>query len=88
MSPIRQFGNVTLKLDLSRTLPLASDHFVHFTPGENLSPFNEDHAVEVLDPTNVFHSIGTDPQTGLPGFASRLADKTKIKILTLIVNFN
>lgn len=65
---------------VGRTLPFASDHFVHFTPGENLSPFNEDHAVEVLDPTNVFHSIGTDPQTGLPGFASRLADKTKITI--------
>lgn len=65
---------------VGRTLPFASDHFVHFTPGENLSPFKEDHAVEILDPTNVFHGIGTDPQTGLPGFSSRLADKTKVTI--------
>lgn len=65
---------------VGRSLPSASDHFLHFTPGENISPFVEYYAVENLDPTNLFHSIGTDPKSGIPGMSSRLADKTKIQI--------
>lgn len=65
---------------VGRSIPHTSDHFIHFTPGENLSPFKEDLAVEILDPTNLFHAIGTDPLVGLPGYSSRLADKTKITI--------
>ena len=65
---------------IGRSLPHAADHFVHFTSGENLSPFKEHYAVEDLDPTNTFHAIGSDPATGFSGFSSRLADKTKITI--------
>lgn len=65
---------------IGRTLPHASDHFAKFTPGENLSPFKEQHAVENLDPTDLFHAIGSDPTTGVTGFTSRLADKTKLTL--------
>ena len=64
-----------------RTLPHASDHFRRFTPGENISPFQEHLAVEDLDPTNVFHAIGSSPSDGIPGFSRRLADKTKLTIV-------
>ena len=65
---------------VGRSVPGTTDHFLHFTPGENISPFTEHYAIENLDPTNLFHKIGSDPKTGVTGMSSRLADKTKIQI--------
>jgi hypothetical protein len=63
-----------------RSVSGTTDHFLHFTPGENISPFSEHYAVENLDPTDLFHKIGSDPSTGVLGMSGRLADKTKIHI--------
>lgn len=65
---------------VGRTLSGVSDQFIHFTPGENLSPFSEHYAIESLDNENMFYAIGSDPETGVLDMSSRLADKTKIKI--------
>ena len=64
-----------------RVLSGVSDLMIHFTPGENISPFDESNVVENLEPTNLFHAVGTDPDNVLPGFSTRLADKTKISFM-------
>lgn len=64
---------------VGRTVSGISDTMLTFTPTEDVSPFNETLAIESLDSTNMFHSIGTFPQV-LDGFSSRLADKTKFTL--------
>jgi len=50
-----------------------SDSHVEFTPGENISPFNESRVY--ADNNSTFYQTGTDKNT-LPGFDQRLSSKT------------
>ena len=58
-----------------RTVSGITDTMLRFTPGEEISPFNEQYAVE--DSQKQFFEQGTDPNT-LRGFSQKLGDKTKI----------
>ncbi|HIE83183.1 MAG TPA: hypothetical protein EYQ00_04720, partial [Dehalococcoidia bacterium] len=49
-----------------------SDSHIRFTPGENITPFNESRVY--LDNDSEFYATGTAPET-LPGFAQRLLSK-------------
>ena len=50
----------------------------HFSPGV-LSAYNEDRAIASFSSENSFFEVGTPPSV-LPGFGSKLADKTQIVI--------
>ena len=54
-----------------------SDYGIHFTPGENLGPFDESRIF--IDAESPFYMTGTNPSI-LPGFSQRLSSKTSFKI--------
>ena len=54
-----------------------SDVGIHFTPGENLTPFDESRIY--IDPESNFYLTGTAP-TVLPGFSERLSSKTSFVV--------
>lgn len=55
-----------------------SDTFVKFTPGEDLTPFNESYRAEQSQ-GGAFFMTGSPPEQSAPGFSSRLASKTQLK---------
>lgn len=55
-----------------------SPNFVHFTPGEDLTPFNESYRPEQSQNSNFFLT-GSPPAESAPGFSSRLASKTQLR---------
>ena len=63
----------------SRSIRGISDTMLQFSPGESVTPFNETLAVEDMDPTNLFHAIGTENSL-MPGFSSKLSSKTKFTV--------
>lgn len=59
-----------------RTISGVTDSHLTFSPGEEVSAFDETLAIENLDATSLFDAVGTETEVH-PGFTSRLADKTK-----------
>jgi hypothetical protein len=64
---------------ISRSVSGITDTMLKFTPAEDISPFNDAAHFVNTDSTNLFHSVGTESEL-MPGFTSRLADKTKFSI--------
>lgn len=60
-----------------RSVAGVSDLNFEFTPGESISPFNEESVI--VDPESIFYRQGTDPEV-TPGFSSPVFSKTIIEI--------
>lgn len=65
----------TLEIEKSAVLPGVADTGVHFSPGENLSPFTDSRIS--FKPTE-FYTSGSNPKI-YPGSTYKLRDKTQIK---------
>ena len=59
-----------------------ADEFAHFSPGEDISPFNESYHLELASPgrSDDFSATGSSIEDVGFGFSSRLSSKTKIVI--------
>lgn len=85
--PVGLDGNSSFSKESERTDILApgsvrrgiSDNFVSFTPGENITPFNESFRPE-QNRSDSFYSTGTSPADSGLGFSSKLSSKTQIKL--------
>lgn len=54
-----------------------SDNHIKFTPGEDISPFND--GADFFNDTDVFYRVGTPPEV-LPGFSSPVSNKTIFEV--------
>ena len=72
--------NVPSNLDdaYGRTKKGVADVNVRFTPGENISPFDESRILLIDPEENVFYKSGSNPAV-IPGFDQKLASKTIIR---------